>query len=552
MARRASSIPRSKWAHLPPARVIPSNLYELAGRLNAYNLTDLLTLSALLSVADEPLVAKVPAARTLLNFSLRRLFLLSVLQSKAAEYKQKLVTPQTVQMYWNALAEIEDPDFDEGRDTLYSMLLPILSNQLRFQNLTVAARAQQVYALLIAGQPQGPAYLDLDATFTQHYGLSLLELLQFLINLETWIISTQKVTDQLMRLPSDASASVVWLVLVDNARRWRLNQLPLTAARLSEGLEIERRVVDAALACLSAPIPILREWQAQHQGLALKGLPGTAPFVLERYPLVQLSSGQLVLPERTALPVTVSQTVLVLLDAAIPAAKRPAYDKTRGQMLETYLLGLLRDAFPAPALVVHERKYYRSPDQRIQGPDVLLLDPRDPRPVLIEAKATRSRVETASGPTASLLHRNYGEAFKALGPDKAARKIEDLRRGLTEYRDIQAEINQATERPLVIALVQEMPPRAGRLLGRHLRRFPDDPLRGASYDILLMDLIELEMAVHHAKTVSVSLRTVLDVEVRGVAYELDPDAAEFLLHSDLPEADPNVELYCMRHPEVFG
>lgn len=551
MARRPTSIPPAKWAHLRPVQQAPANLSDLARRLNTYNLTELLTLNALFSAADAPLDEKVPPFNSLLNFALRRLFVLSILESKAADYKDKMPTPSMIQSYWQELGKVEKLEIDDDRDTLYSIALPIASNQLRFQNLTVVARAQQVYALLIASQPHGSKYLNFNEKFHQYHGLSIVDMLRFLINLEKFVLDSEKVVDNVMAVHEGTPAPAVWHFLVEESREWRRTHQILTSVRMADAFNMELAVVEAAVACLSAPIQTLREWHEQHRSLALPGLPITAPFALERYPLVQLPNGGLVLPEQTALPVAVSQTVMTLLKEAIAPSENGAFDKTRGQVLETYLYGLLQDAFPHPALVVRERKYARSKEQTIQGPDILLLDPRDSRPILIEAKATRSKVRTAPDPTAFLMRSNYGEAFNALAPNKAGQKIEDLRRNLKEYQDIQAQIDQATGRPLVIALVQDMPPRSGRLLGHHLRRFPNDPLHNAPYDVLLMDLIELEMAVHHAKTANISLRTVLDVEVRGVAYELDPDSMELPLHGDLPERDEDVPVYCMRHPQVF-
>lgn len=550
MARRAARHLPSKWAHLPSTRPTPTTLDGVGATLNALSLTDLLTLSALMSAADEPLQQRVPAARTHLNFALRRLFLLSVLRSKAAEYKTALVTPQDMARRWDELGRVDGLHMPEDRDTLHSLLMPLVSNQLRFQNITVNARAQQVYGHLIVSQPQGKKYLNLDEVFARKYGLSLTDLLRFLMTLEAWHAACERAVTKCLQVAPNASSAEVWQELVATAREWRLRQFLFSAERFAQALGIPQPLVDAALACLSAPIEELRFWQDRHMHLGLTDTPGSIPFALEHRPLVRLRDGRYLLPEHTALPVTVSLTVLSLLDEAVTGNQKQAYSDTRGKALENYLLGMMQDAFPAPARVIPERKYRRSASQRIHGPDLLILDPRDPHMVLIEAKATRGKVETAPDPTGPRLKRNYGEAFEALRPHKAGSKIEDLRAGLPEYVDMQADIDRATGRPLVIALVHDMPPRSGRLLGRYLRMYPEDSLSSATYDVLLMDLIELEMVVHRAKTTGHSLRAVLEREIQGVAYERDPEGHPLDAHDPIAEADDESPLYCMRFPEI--
>ncbi|MFC3832868.1 MULTISPECIES: hypothetical protein [Deinococcus] len=549
-SKRVSRIPPDQRRNPRATRPPPSTIDEIGERLNPYDLTDLLTLSALFNVSDEPLQGKVPAARTLLVFALRRLFLLAVLRSKAAEYKTQRITARELDQRWTECMTVDGLHMPEERDTLFTLLLPLMANQLRHQNITLAARAQQVYGHLIASAPQGKKYLDVDQVFADRYGLSLVDLLRFIILLEAWQLSCGEGVDQALHLNSQVERMEVWFALVEGGRPWRLQHLQFTAERFTQALRIPRAVVDAALACLSATVPELRAWQDSHMHLGLTDTPQTIPFALDHRPLVRLKNGQYVLPEGSSLRIAVSHTLLTLLDAAIPADKQDAYNNTRGKALETYLLHLFQDAFPPPARVVSEREYWRTTRERIKGPDLLLLDPRDDRPILIEAKATRTRPTTAPDPTAPRLKRNYGAAFEALHPDKAGRKISDLRAHLSEYKDVQTQIDAASGRPLVIALVHDLPPRAGRLLGRHLRQYPADPLNNASYDMLLMDLIELEMAVHQAKTTGHSLRAILENEIQGVANERCPETHVMSLDK-LPEADPEIPLYCMRYPFLF-
>jgi hypothetical protein len=145
---------------------------------------------------------------------------------------------------------------------------------------------------------------------------------------------------------------------------------------------------------------------------------------LERYPVIWLSSAEVVIPNVRYL----YRNFADIIHFSLWEEKIPNYDSVRGGLQELYLQVLIETRLPGITMIP-ERPYQRG-KQSVKGADLTLIE--DDRLILVESKAQRMRAETRLSMQPEGLLNNLGGAVEAVGKIEA--KITDLYAGISELQ----------------------------------------------------------------------------------------------------------------------
>ena len=226
----------------------------------------------------------------------------------------------------------------------------------------------------------------------------------------------------------------------------------------------------------------------------LRSLLATGPFragsslwklnPLQRHPIVALPDHRFVVPVFRLYLASFEP----VLDYTLVEHRLPHYNEFRGAVFEKHLQDALTKMLPG-ALVVPERTYKRG-RQEVKGPDVMVVSGGDPL-VLIEAKSRRIGPAARTSTDRRYLDQNLEDAFAAIA--RLKEKLEDLRRGLPEYEDIQPELDRSllTE-PIFVCILPETIPFITELVRYPAAREASHPLHGLPGPFCIISIEKLE------------------------------------------------------------
>jgi len=243
---------------------------------------------------------------------------------------------------------------------------------------------------------------------------------------------------------------------------------------------------------------------------------------LERYPVVWLSSTEVVIPNVRYL----GRNFADIIHFSLWEKKIPNYDQVRGGLQELYLQVLLETQLPN-VTVIPERPYHRG-KQSVRGADLTLIE--DDRLILVESKAKRMRAETRLHMLPEEFLGDLSGAVEAVRKSEA--KIADLYAGIREFADVQAIIDRTKNRaaPITVAVLGEEVTIMGEVIREFEKSNLNHPLAGTKkglYCILGIDAFD--RAVEVATSTGRKLGDLLEEYITEATANRPhtPSAAEF-------------------------
>ena len=226
---------------------------------------------------------------------------------------------------------------------------------------------------------------------------------------------------------------------------------------------------------------------------------------LERFPIVDLADGSrsFCAPNIRTFLNSFADVIHFTLQDALGVRR---YNTFRGAAQEVFLHHLLRDKLSLRQLIP-ERPYKKALCE-VRGPDLTLVEEPEPSLILVESKARRLLAETRFTMTDESVDRNFDDAYAALL--KLPGKVADLRRGLPEYSDVQADLDVAMgSQPFAVVVLGEAAYMITELLRYRAENYANHPLHHYPFPFFVMAPHTFELAVEIASQEGRPLRDVL-------------------------------------------
>lgn len=451
----------------------------------------------------------------LLNMKVVSLFGDAILRSTACEHGQELFRASDLAPVLNPLLRAEDAGaldkaIEDPEERLLHWISVLGGSQFRFQSNDLGARIARGYAMLDVlprthreqlEEKHGDHFIHLPGEFAERFGLSVRA--YFLIAFRLFVFYKTRhddlgLSDQIwthlagvardtaegQELLNALMADLVdqgkkaYRHLITNPGRLLLKDDLLSEAEFSTFFDLVARDTDA-----------LR--RVHRSRAARMGYYGHRLSPLEMFPVVQLPSHQrrdlFVVPDFRKLHVAVTQVPHFALMKEFPGNE---YNEVRGSLQEMYIQDLTRSRL-ARAMVIPERVYGK---EHTHGPDLTVVDRSTDGLVCIESKAKRMRVETKTNPMSSELLSDLRSGLKAL--QQLPEKIEALYAGLSEYKDVQRDLDATRPTPPICVIVLgegifSLPHVMARLLDSQ----PDHFIHDFPFPFCVMSLDVYERAV---------------------------------------------------------
>jgi hypothetical protein len=463
----------------------------------------------------------------------------AILESSAQTYKNKTFKHAEfmgiLQLVDRAqsLPEQGTPAYDTLE--LPELIGPLVNTQFRYQGIpfmTRVARTNAFYSAILRDHQaavQARArqhFADFNTVFEQTYHVSiatLLDVMQRVYCLNHGMYAN-RLEPNLERLLGAAPAPLLGQVKVEiigsllEQQKTITDPLVFTVEKLNAPfLPLASEVIEGCLNLLSRDT---KDMRLESNAFPLRtGYIDSSISVLERYPIIELPAHdgerRFIVPNLRFLSRAASDVVMRMLEEALQGTN--TFGHTRGAIYEVYLEQLLLERLPEATLIL-EREYDRQ-GQQVKGSDVTLIDPRCDRLLLIEAKAHRVQDHTRAAPRVADVAHEVRSALEAISERKAGAKLDDLRARLPEFADVQAQIDAATGRPIVLAVIEDGTELLDQFLDLYMQQEQPELLQ-LPYDHAVLSLEEFERAVEIAARDRLPLQVVL--EQRFVRRTRDP------------------------------
>ena len=477
-------------------------------RLNAKSLQNCLEVCTLFSCIDFVGRGASPVF-SLLNNENVRLLGEAVIKSKAAWYKERLIEPRDLPTLLNgANSALEDPRLSEQvisggeRAQMLFQLTRFISRmsymQIRpQQNAAIATGQFFAIAEMLPAEhwqefPENlrAAAAQFPAIIAATLGASLRDLLdthhtvmEYLarlgrISLERVGVRPRTVVEQanLLRQMIEESSPQLDLFRIVPQRleqafgRALSSELEGYAAVFSRSIREHRRVLEE------------RPYHVGPEGLRLSSL--------DRFPLVTgESKGVWYVPNMRAL----GRAAPDVLHFALNEGCRESYERLRGPSLELYLRRMLNAR--APNLVVIPEGRWRTAKGEVAGPDLLVIDHREPPCVLaIEVKFRKMLPSTRFELLTEDLSENYGDLWEAVR--KLPEKLTHVFSISGDYAAYASDLSRAQKyRRWCVGVAGEAPFGFGELSGQQSEFAPEFPLKGFAEPWTVMSVETFERLV---------------------------------------------------------
>lgn len=508
----------------------PHTAFNLAiTRLNNKNLVDLWLTSGLLSCIDyfDGLSHSQNFLMPTVNVENVSMFQRAILRSSSTEKKYAPFTyPEWSYVHNNLISATTRPGLLDGPEPaevrLRRLLATMANSQFRFQENSIFDRLGRAYALLhviptdhrdTLSRLQKDRFLDLPTVIPQVIGMSVKEFLTLGFACIALIGSRFRtnvvVSDELRAYTAPGQrdtlrrhAEVIesFLTNIRQYRDWLLFQA--TDLLIQDAPITSLDTIHTYLGHFARTTRELREIATKRPEYREGHIPDRL-HPLERYPIVRLDDGRYIIPNVRYFVMTLTEGLHYLLQEAYPDDR---YNQLRGYIQELYLQALLTDRLPT-AKLLPETSYLKA-KQRVDGPDMTLIEDVDPVLVAIESKAKRMRIVTRVAPASSALIDDLGRVFKAL--ERLPGKIADLYAQLPEYAAVQTHIDATKGKdPFAWVVVGEGVYLLPELIFDHVQQTPGHFLQTFPYPYGVMALDIFEDAVELAASLPMPLHAVL-------------------------------------------
>jgi hypothetical protein len=527
----------------------PQAAFNMAvSRFNGRNLYDLWSISCLLSCIEyfDSLEGKLNFLHPMLYAEKVASFDRAIIDSKAAAYKQKLLTSQELPNIFNSLSEATAARtiFLEGSDDRLAKIRRLLSTmahqQIRLHESLLINRLGRTFAMLheIPNQycdelraKQGERYFDLSAVMQAQFGISVVEFFMIGISIMTLIrrryTANIAISDELRDYTSRQDTIGVYRRaeilgrLIDESRVGREN-FSFTASDLVLA-ELPSQKIEKVQSFINLVARTTKELRdiAHQQPVYSKGLIPDRLNPLERYPIVRLDGDRFIVPNLRYFDGAVTDLLHHIIQERHPANE---YNQLRGYIQEIYFRLYIEDRLPHVRLI--SEVSYRKSKNRVEGPDLTLVETDRGKLIAIESKAKRVRVVSRVYPGDNYLLEDLQGAISAL--EKLQSKIQDLYANLPEYDAYQPLIDKTRQSdPIAVVVLGEGVFFLHEFLNDYLRTNPEHPLNQYTGPYCLMRIEAFEDAVEAAANNNMSLYDLLyEYWVRSKSTNINEPSAE--------------------------
>lgn len=250
---------------------------------------------------------------------------------------------------------------------------------------------------------------------------------------------------------------------------------------------------------------------------------------LERYPIVKISRDKYFVPNARFLYDGISNLLhFVFQDFLLRDNLDNRFHQQMGYIQEIFLFNLITEKLK-DSTVIQEKSYIKGKN-RVDGPDLTIIEAKTNRLITIESKFKHLRNLTRVSPLPEILHNDLyylGDLIK-----KLEIKTNDLFLGFEEYEQYQREISQTKENlPIFVVII-----------GEGIEFMSEIFFRGEGYpsiinlknSICLMDVENFEELVDYSAQENIALSDLLDEYSRtSRTFDFQKTAAEYLFRDKI-------------------
>lgn len=529
---------------------------RVVSRFNGNNLYDLWSISCLFSCIEyfDSWKTGFNLLHPMLYTEKVAIFDRAILDSKALDYKEKVFQGHEISHIFNAINETTAArstlldSSDDASARLHQFLSATAHQQIRLHESLFVDRLGRTFGLLheIPNQyrdelrrKQGNKFVDLVEVIKQHTQLSVTEFLA---------VGFAAIT--LMGLRYEAH-----IPISDDLRKYLSRQDVIGTQRRAEALtkliEESREIrdkfsfapVDLVLTELSSlTIENIQSFlkllarttkELRHlmqQPIYKEGFIPDKLSPLERYPIVALGGERYIIPNLRYFDTAVTNLLHYILQEYYPGNE---YNQLSGYIQEIYLRLYVKDRLPHLQQIPEIS--YRKSKNRVEGPDLTLVDQDNGKLIAVESKAKRTRVVSRLHLNKNYLLEDLQGAIGAL--EKLPAKIQDMYHNLPEYGEYQSLIDQTQQSDSIsVVVIGEGVYLLHSHLNDHLRINSAHPLNLQTNPYCLMRLEDFERAVEVAAHNNLDLYNVLyNYWLRSRSVDMSEASAERFLSYPISE-----------------